>query len=79
MNEDVTYAQVNKIKTNRTEAVGPKTKGSESNLVYADIDIDHLETASKPSSRQRPPSPTEYADVDFFRTERGSNSDNIIT
>ncbi|XP_052776479.1 uncharacterized protein LOC128214177 [Mya arenaria] len=79
MNEDVTYAQVNKIRTKRTEAVGLQTKGSDTNLVYADIDIEHLETASKPPSRQRPPSPTEYADVDFIRTERGSNSDNIIT
>ncbi|WAQ96036.1 LOW QUALITY PROTEIN: NPHN-like protein [Mya arenaria] len=79
MNEEVTYAQVNKIRTKRTEAVGLQTKGSDTNLVYADIDIEHLETASKPPSRQRPPSPTEYADVDFIRTERGSNSDNIIT
>ncbi|WAQ96083.1 hypothetical protein MAR_028773 [Mya arenaria] len=53
--------------------------GSESNLVYADIDIEHLETASKPSARQKPPSPTKFAGVDFIRTERGSNSDNIIT
>ncbi|WAQ96085.1 hypothetical protein MAR_028775 [Mya arenaria] len=80
MNEEVTYAQVNKIRTNRTETVEPKTKeGSDTNLVYADIDIEHLETASKPPSRQRPPSPTEYADVDFIRTKRGSKSDNIIT
>ncbi|WAQ96037.1 hypothetical protein MAR_028727 [Mya arenaria] len=79
MNEEVTYAQVNKIRTNRTETVEPKTKDSDMNLVYADIDIEHLETASKPPSRQRPPSPTEYADVDFIRTKRGSNSDNIIT
>ncbi|WAQ96034.1 hypothetical protein MAR_028724 [Mya arenaria] len=79
MNEEVTYAQVNKIRTNRTEAVGPKTKGSESNLVYADIDIDHLETAGKPPSRQRPPSPTEYAEIHTIRTESGSSSDNIIT
>ncbi|WAQ96064.1 hypothetical protein MAR_028754 [Mya arenaria] len=79
MNEEVTYAQVNKIRTNRTEAVGPKTKGPESNLVYADIDIDHLETAGKPPSRQRPPSPTEYAEIHTIRTESGSSSDNIIT
>ncbi|WAQ96035.1 hypothetical protein MAR_028725 [Mya arenaria] len=79
MNEEVTYAQVNKVRTNRTETLGPKTKGSDTNLVYADIDIEHLETASKPPSRERPPSPTEYAEIHTIRTERGSNSDNIIT
>ncbi|WAR16109.1 hypothetical protein MAR_030703 [Mya arenaria] len=79
LNEEVTYAQVNKVRTQRTETVGPKTKGSDTNLIYADIDIKHLETASKPPSRKRPPSPTEYADVHTIRTERGSNSDNIIT
>ncbi|XP_052770959.1 uncharacterized protein LOC128210632 isoform X3 [Mya arenaria] len=79
MNEEVIYAQVNKVRTNRTETLGPKTKGSDTNLVYADIDIEHLETASKPPSRERPPSPTEYAEIHTIRTERGSNSDNIIT
>ncbi|XP_052785581.1 uncharacterized protein LOC128221158 isoform X2 [Mya arenaria] len=93
LNEDPTYAQVDKTRRTRPETEECKAKGGESRdlmesprvttdvnkqgsgseLVYADLDIEHLEKARTLTSRQRETTPTVYDDVDFTRTKSGSN------
>ncbi|XP_052786799.1 uncharacterized protein LOC128222063 isoform X2 [Mya arenaria] len=73
LNEDPTYAQVDKTRKTRPEREECKAKGLDSELVYADLDIEHLEKARKLTSRQRETTPTVYDDVDFTRTKSGSN------
>ncbi|WAR29919.1 hypothetical protein MAR_003487, partial [Mya arenaria] len=73
LNEDPTYAQVDKTRRTRPETEECKAKGSGSELVYADLDIEHLEKARTLTSRQRETTPTVYDDVDFTRTKSGSN------
>ncbi|XP_052804298.1 tyrosine-protein phosphatase non-receptor type substrate 1-like isoform X2 [Mya arenaria] len=82
-NEDITYAQVVKPPTKRTPEktrLAPTQATSNDTLIYADLDIEHLEESSKAVANKKQSTdsePVEYVEINFAARAQISESENI--
>ncbi|WAR06521.1 hypothetical protein MAR_021890, partial [Mya arenaria] len=82
-NEDITYAQVAKPPTKRTPEktrLAPTQATTNDTLIYADLDIEHLEESSKAVADKKQSTdsePVEYVEINFAARAQISESENI--